>query len=90
MWVYWDGHEEVATVHFYAFPDGTTTKPDPKALKIGERRYQLHTNLRQKDPESVLPWRWMRRCYGWVQRRIICPVFGPIDVLPPGPAPGRS
>lgn len=32
--------------------------------------------------ENKFPFVWMRKCYGWVRRKIICPVFGPLAVLP--------
>jgi hypothetical protein len=76
-----DGNE-VATAHRYICPEGPVTPFDPKTLKIGALRYTLHPDPGQANPEENLPFKWMKRCYGWVRRNIICPVFGPLAVLP--------
>ena len=77
-----DGNE-VATAHRYTCPDGSLIFPfDPKTLKIGDLRYTINADPAAANPEHKLPYKWMRLCYGWVRRRIICPVFGPLAVLP--------
>lgn len=74
--------EEVATAHHYVCPSGDVTRPDPKSLTIGGIRYVIHPETPKANPENKLPFVWMRKCYGWVRRNIICPVFGPLAVLP--------
>ena len=77
--------DEVATAHYYVCPAGPVSTPDPKTLKIGDLRYTIHVDPSIANPEHTLPFIWMRKCYGWVRRRIICPVFGPLAVLPETP-----
>jgi hypothetical protein len=74
--------DEVATAHCYTCPTGPLSTPDPKTLKIGDLRYTIHPNPMIANPEHWLPFLWMKKCYGWVRRNIICPVFGPVAVLP--------
>lgn len=76
-----DGNE-VATAHHYVCPTGDVTLIDPKTLKIGDIRYTIHSDTAIANPENKFPFVWMRKCYGWVRRKIICPVFGPLAVLP--------
>ena len=73
---------EVATAHRYIGPHGFATAFDPKTLKIGDLRYTVHPDPSVANPETWFPFVWMRLTYGWVRRRIICPAFGPLDVLP--------
>jgi hypothetical protein len=73
---------EVATAHLYEGPTGPVTPLDPKTIKIGNIRYQIHPDPVVANPEHRLPFIWMQKAYGWVRRKIICPVFGPIAVLP--------
>src|SRR5436190_14647558 len=75
------GGNEVATAHHYVCPNGQVTEPDPKTLTIGNLRYTIHPVLEVANPELRFSWIWMRRCYGWIRKTIICPVFGPRDVL---------
>lgn len=73
---------EIATAHFYEGPTGQRVTPlDPKTIKIGNLRYTIHPVREIANPEHRLPFRWMQKAYGWIRRKIICPVFGPIDVL---------
>lgn len=74
--------DEIATAHYYVCPTGPVTPLDPKTLKIGDVRYVIHADLAVANPENKLPFVWMRKCYGWVRRNIICPIFGPRAVLP--------
>lgn len=76
-----DGNE-VATAHRYTCPDAPVTPFDPKTLKIGHLRYTIHPDVATANPENRLRFKWLKRCYGWVRRNIICPVFGPLAVLP--------
>ncbi len=73
---------EIATAHRYTSPDGPVTPFDPKTLKIGPLRYTIHPNTAVANPENKLRYKWLKQCYGFVRRRIICPMFGPLDVLP--------
>lgn len=73
---------EVATAHYYVCPSGPVTPLDPKTLKIGVIRYTIDPIPDRANPEHRLWFIWMRKVYGWIRRRIICPVFGPLDVLP--------
>ena len=73
---------EVATAHYFVGPSGPVSPLDPKTLKIGQIRYVIHPNQSVANPERRLPFIWMRKCYGWVRRRVICPVLGPLSVLP--------
>lgn len=73
---------EVATAHYYVCPTGPVTPLDPKTLKIRDIRYVINPDQNVANPENRLPYIWMRRVYGWVRRTIICPVFGPRDILP--------
>jgi len=83
LWAYLDrGGNEVATAHCYVHSIGPVSPPDPKTVKIGDLRYTIHATQIMANPELRLPFVWMRKCYGWVQRNIICPFFGPIAVLP--------
>jgi hypothetical protein len=77
-----EGGDEVATAHCYTCPTGPVSPIDPKTLKIGDLRYTIHPDTAVANPEHKLPFVWMRKCYGWVRRNIICPVFGPLAVLP--------
>ena len=72
---------EVATAHRYTAPNGFETPFDPKTVKIGHLRYVIHSNSATANPEHRLRFRIAKKCYGWVRRRIICPLFGPVDVL---------
>ena len=74
--------DEIGTAHYYVCPAGPVTEIDPKTLKIGNLRYTVNPEPAVANPESQLPFVWMRKCYGWVRRNIICPVFGPLAVLP--------
>jgi hypothetical protein len=82
VWIYDDSDVEVGTAHHYFCPTGPVTQLDPKSLKIGDIRYVIHPDAKIANPEHKLPFLWMKKIYGWVRRRIICPVFGPLDVLP--------
>ena len=73
---------EVATAHFFESPAGPVTPLDPKTIKIGDIRYVIHPERLLANPEHRLPFIWMQKAYGWVRRKIICPVFGPIAVVP--------
>jgi hypothetical protein len=73
---------EVATAHYYTSPSGPVTPLDPKTLKIGKLRYVIHPDPKIANPEHMLPFVWMRKVYGWIRRRIVCPAFGPLDILP--------
>jgi hypothetical protein len=75
--------DEVVTAHYYVCSTGPVSPIDPKTLKIGDLRYTIAPDTSVANPEHKLPFVWMRRCYGWVQKKIICPVFGPLAVLPP-------
>lgn len=72
---------EVATAHFYEGPSGPVTPLDPKTIKIRNLRYVVHPDKKIANPEHRLPFKWMRKTYGWIRRKLICPVFGPIDTL---------
>ena len=74
--------DEVATAHWYVCPTGPVSQIDPKTLKIGDLRYTIYPDTAAANPEHKLPFVWMRICYGWVRRNIICPAFGPRAVLP--------
>ena len=74
--------DEIATAHHYVCPTGPVSQIDPKTLKIGNLRYTIHPDTLVANPEHRLPYIWMRKCYGWVRRKIICPVFGPLAILP--------
>ena len=74
--------DEVATAHYYVCPTGPVSPVDPKTLKIGDLRYTIHPVPLVANPEHRLPFIWMRKCYGWVRRNIICPFFGPLATLP--------
>jgi hypothetical protein len=43
------GLEPVAVVHYFRFPDGTTSKPDPKWLKLGSTVYRLRAEGQTQD-----------------------------------------
>lgn len=73
---------EVATAHYYVSPNGPITPLDPKTIKIGGLRYVVNPDPKIANPEHKLPFIWMRKVYGWIRRKIVCPVFGPLDVLP--------
>lgn len=73
---------EVATAHRYLCPSGPVTDFDPKTLTINGLRYVLIPDPKVANPEHRLPFIWMRKAYGWVRRHVICPVFGPLAVLP--------
>jgi hypothetical protein len=79
--------DEVATAHWYLFPTGETTPADPKTLTIQGIRYTIHPDPTVANPENRLPFVWMRRWYGWLRREIVCPLFGPLSVLPEGAPP---
>ncbi len=74
--------DELVTAHHYVCRSGPVTPLDPKAIKIGKIRYIIHSDRVMANPEHRLPCVWMRKIYGWIQRKIICPIFGPIDLLP--------
>ena len=82
LWIYDQTGEEIASAHYYVSPTGPVTPLDPKAIKIGGIRYVIHPNPLIANPEHALPFVWMRKVYGWIRRKIICPAFGPLDVLP--------
>src|SRR5712692_5080677 len=73
---------EVATAHYFVCPTVWESPIDPKTLKIGDLRYTIHPDRFIANPEHKLPFTWMKKCYGWVRRKIICPIFGPVAVLP--------
>jgi len=82
VWINDQSGTEVATAHFYEGPAGFVTPLDPKTIKIRNLRYTIHPKQEIANPEHRLPFKWMRKVYGWIRRNIICPVFGPLDVLP--------
>src|SRR5713101_3390347 len=83
QWLYLDRNgNEVAKAHRYVSPAGVPTSLDPKTLKIGNLRYLGHVDRKRNNPEDWLPFLWMRKCYGWVERKR-CSLFGPIAVVPP-------
>lgn len=75
--------DEVATAHYYVCPGHDVSPIDPKTLTIGNLRYIVHPDRFVRNPEDRLPYVWMRKCYGWARRKIICPFFGPRAILPP-------
>lgn len=82
MYVFRDSEgNEVATAHRYTAPNGFETPFDPKTVKIGNLRYVIHRDSIAANPEHKLKFKFLKLLYGWVRRRIICPVFGPVDVL---------
>jgi len=81
VWIRDQSGIEVGTAHYYTCPSGPVTPLDPKTLKIGSLRYTIHPDARVANPEHELPYLWMRKVYGWVRRKVICPVFGPLDAL---------
>jgi hypothetical protein len=82
LWIRDQGGIEIGTVHHYIFPNGPATPLDPKTLTVGTTRYVIHPDQKIANPEHLLPFVWMQRMYGWIRRKIICPVFGPLDVVP--------
>jgi hypothetical protein len=82
VWIYDQNGVEVASAHYYICPTGPVTPLDPKTLKIGLLRYTVNPDTAIANPEHGLKYVWMRKVYGWIQRNIVCPVFGPLDVLP--------
>jgi hypothetical protein len=82
IWIQDQNGTEVATAHYFVCPAGPVTPLDPKTIKIGSIRYIIAPERLRAYPEEHLPYIWMRKVYGWVRRKIICPVFGPLDVVP--------
>jgi hypothetical protein len=82
-WIYDQSGIEVASAHYYVSPTGPVTPLDPKTIKIGGKRYTIDPDPQRANPEHRLPYLWMRKTYGWLRRKIICPVFGPLDILTP-------
>ena len=82
MYTFYDREgNEVATAHRYTGPDGFETPFDPKTIKIGDLRYVIHKEPLKANPENRLRFKALKKLYGWVRRKIICPVWGPVDVL---------
>jgi hypothetical protein len=82
IWIRDQSGVEVASAHYYVCPTGPVTPLDPKTIKIGSIRYVIHPDTIKANPEHRLPFIWMRKVYGWIRRKVICPVWGPLDVLP--------
>jgi hypothetical protein len=82
VWIRDQGGVEIGTAHHYVY-QGTPISPlDPKTFTIGGIRYTIDPNPEKANPEHRLPFRWMKKTYGWIRRNIICPAFGPLDRLP--------
>ena len=82
VWIRDHNGTEVASAHYYVCPSGPVTPLDPKTIKIRSIRYIIDPDPLRANPEHRLPYIWMRKSYGWVRRKIICPVFGAKDTLP--------
>jgi len=73
--------DEVATAHHYVCPQGDVTPPDPKSLKIGEKRYVEHPDRAIRNPEERYERIWQRKLYGFAMK-MKCLLAGPVDRLP--------
>jgi hypothetical protein len=83
QWLYQDRNgNEVAKAHRYVIPTGVPTPLDPKSVKIGNLRYQLHVGRMRANPERWLWFVGLKKCYGWIERKR-CAMFGAIAVVPP-------
>jgi hypothetical protein len=82
VWIRDQRGVEIGTAHHYTHQGIEISPLDPKTLTVDDIRYTINPIREKANPEHRLPLLWMKKVYGWIQKNVICPVFGPLDRLP--------